>query len=252
MPSAVRFPSHRANDGTRDCSGGGGREDRGAQSGTSPNLVEYRPLKTAHFVHFGPSPAFSSRDPGIISMNNEGIWNDESRDQLGKTFQRVILGELRLAKRGHEEILEACREAYIPDDCPDRERDTFIQFATDELNRTATGLTSEMAMWPEETDCDRLDRVEVALRERGIRLWQASPCCDTCTGGELPDRIALMNLRYPGFRDRVRGYAFFIDQNMPEQLAESPRLSVYSGYGWFSPEFTRGTRSASPVRSVNV
>jgi hypothetical protein len=95
-------------------------------------------------------------------MNNEGIWNDESRDQLGKTFQRVILGELRLAKRGHEEILEACREAYIPDDCPDRERDTFIQFATDELNRTATGLTSEMAMWPEETDCDRLDRVEVA------------------------------------------------------------------------------------------
>ena len=169
-------------------------------------------------------------------MNNEQVWNDESRDQLLKTLQWVICGELRLAKRGHEEILEACREACISDVCPERERDTFIQFAADELNRTATRLASEMATWPEETDCDRLDRVEVALRDLGILLWQVSPCCDTCTGGELPDRIDLMNRRYPGFRDRVRGYAFFIDQNMPEMLADGPHLSVYLAYGWFKPD----------------
>jgi hypothetical protein len=169
-------------------------------------------------------------------MGDERIWNDESRDRLRETLRRVILGELRLAKRGHEEILEICREAYIQDECPENELDKFIHFAADELDRTATQLASEKATWPDETDCDRLDRVEVALRERGILLWQASPCCDTCTGAELPDRIEVIDRRYPGFRDRVRGYAFFIDQNMPKMLADSTHLSVYLAYGWFSPD----------------
>ena len=91
-------------------------------------------------------------------------------------------------------------------------------------------------MWPPETDCDRLDRVEETLRGRGILLWQVSPCCDTCTGGELPDRIDEIDRRYPGFRDRVRGYAFFIDQNMADMLAEDTQVSVYLAYGWFSPD----------------
>jgi hypothetical protein len=86
------------------------------------------------------------------------------------------------------------------------------------------------------TDCDRLDRVEDALRDQEILLWQVSPCCDTCTGAELPDRIDVINGRFPGFHDRVRGYAFFIDQNMPEMLAKSTELSVYLAYGWFSPD----------------
>jgi hypothetical protein len=89
---------------------------------------------------------------------------------------------------------------------------------------------------PDETDCDRLDRVEVALRERGILLWQVSPCCDTCTRAELPDRIAVIDRRCPGFRNRVRGYAFFIDQSMPGKLFESSLISVYVGYGWFLPD----------------
>ena len=114
--------------------------------------------------------------------------------------------------------------------------ETFIQFAAHELERAATWLASEQATWPDETDCDRLDRVEVALRERGILLWQVSPCCDTCTGAELPDRIEAINRRYPGFRDRVGGYAFFIDQNMPHMLAENTHVSVYLAYGWFSSD----------------
>jgi hypothetical protein len=182
-------------------------------------------------------------------MSNERVWNDDSRDHLRETLRSVILGELRLARRGHEDILEACREVYIQDECPAGDWDEFIQFAADELNRAATRLASENAAWPNETDCDRLDRVEGALRERGILLWQVSPCCDTCTWGELPDRIDVLNRRYPGFRESARGYAFFIDQNMPEMLAAGTRPSVYIGYGWFS---TGNSKVAPEVYEKNA
>jgi hypothetical protein len=169
-------------------------------------------------------------------MGNEQAWSDESQENLRETLRCLILGELRLARRNHEEILDTCREVYIQDECPEREWDMWIEFVTDELNRAATLLASEKATWPEVTDCDRLDRVEVALRERGILLWQVSPCCDSCTWGELAARIDVINRRHPGFRDRIRGYAFFIDQNMPEGLSDSTELTVYIGYGWFSPD----------------
>ncbi|MBC7856886.1 MAG: hypothetical protein IAF94_25935 [Pirellulaceae bacterium] len=67
-------------------------------------------------------------------------------------------------------------------------------------------------------------------------MWQVSPCCDTCTCGELTDRIDVIEGFQPGFCDRVRGYAFFIDQNMPEMLSDSTDLTIYLGYGWCSPD----------------
>ena len=169
-------------------------------------------------------------------MVNERVWNDESRESLRRTLQSVILGELRLARRDREEILEACRESYIQEECPELEWHTFIRFAADELDRAANLLASESATWPKENDCDRLDRVELALRERGILLWQVSPCCDSCTRAEISDRLDAIDRRHPGFRDRVRGYAFFIDQNMPEMLSDSTHSYVYLGYGWLSPD----------------
>lgn len=169
-------------------------------------------------------------------MSQYPDWNDTSRDQLRETLRRYIRGELRLMKNDHQGILDACRDSYIEDECPESERETFVLFAADELIRTQAQLASEQSAWPAETDCDRLDRVEVALRDRGILLWQVSPCCDTCTLSELPDRIDVINDRYQGFRDLIRGYAFFIDQNMPEMLSDSTKLSVYLGYGWFSPD----------------
>jgi hypothetical protein len=169
-------------------------------------------------------------------MSKEQVWNDDTRLNLLKRLRLAITGELRMAKRGREEILEFCRGVYIQDNCPENQCDELVRFAADEVNRGVVLLESEKARWPDETDCDRLDRVEIGLRDRGILLWQASPCCDTCTGSELPDRIDVINDRSPGFRDRVRGYAFFIDQNMPEMLAESTQISVYLAYGWFSQD----------------
>ncbi|MBM79409.1 MAG: hypothetical protein CMJ78_02290 [Planctomycetaceae bacterium] len=125
----------------------------------------------------------------------------------------------------HEDIMQICREVYIDDECPQDERDSFVDFATDELKTATTKHAAEQSTWTGETDCDRLDRVEAQLRDRGILLWQVSPCCDTCTGAEIPDRIDEIEQIHPGFREQVRGYAFFIDQNMAEMLSESSELS---------------------------
>ncbi len=169
-------------------------------------------------------------------MSNHTGWNDKSRDDLRNRLRSVILGELRLAKQTREEILNTCQEVHLTDDCPENEHPTFMQFASGELDRTQALLASEQATWPKQTDCDRLDRVEADLRNKGIVLWQASPCCDTCTCGELEDRIELIADRHPTFRMPARGFAFFIDQTLPESLAESTNLSVFLGYGWLSPD----------------
>jgi|HubBroStandDraft_6_1064221.scaffolds.fasta_scaffold15477_5 hypothetical protein len=171
-------------------------------------------------------------------MSGEKVWNDESRDTLRETLRWRILGELRLSRQGDSDILQYCCDLEIKDVCPEDEWETFEQFAVEELKRAAARLASEKATWPAVTDCDRLDRVEGALRERGILLWQVSPCCDTCSGGALPDRVDEIDARYPGFRDRVRGYAFFIEQTMAESLGEGTELSVYLAYGWWLPEDT--------------
>jgi hypothetical protein len=169
-------------------------------------------------------------------IDEESTWDDIAREDLRETLRTLVLGNVRLVNTTHDDILETCREVYIEDECPEEERDLFIRFASDELEQAVAKHAADQQAWPLETDCDRLDRVEADLRDRGILLWQVSPCCDTCSGAELPERIDEIEQRYPGFRDRVRGYAFFIDQNMPEMLAESTQLSVYLAYGWFVPD----------------
>jgi hypothetical protein len=169
-------------------------------------------------------------------MSEDSTWNDTTRGKLRERLRTLVLGEVRLANSDHDDIIQICREVYIEDECPEDEWGMFVRFATDELEKAATRHSTEQAMWPRETDCDRLDRVEALLRERGVLLWQVSPCCDTCTGSELPDRIDEIDRRHPGFRNRVRGYTFFIDQNMADMLTEDTHVSVYLGYGWFSPD----------------
>lgn len=169
-------------------------------------------------------------------MTQEVEWNRKLRDDLRTTLRSFILGQLRLMKNDREAIFSLCREVYIEDGCPEDEWEDFLKFAEDELDRGEVQLAVEMSLWKPETDCDRLDRVERALRERGILLWQVSPCCDTCTRSELPDRINMIDDRHPGFLARTRGYAFFIDQNLPEMLAECTELTIYLGYGWFPAE----------------
>ncbi|MBN2477440.1 MAG: hypothetical protein JXB62_22735 [Pirellulales bacterium] len=170
------------------------------------------------------------------TMTEDSTWNDTTRSDLREALRNHVVGELRLANSDHDEIIQACREVYIEDECPEDEWESFVRFATEELRKADSAHSAAQATWPRETDCDRLDHVEATLRDRGILLWQVSPCCDTCTFGELPDRIDEIDRRYPGFRGNVRGYAFFIDQNMADMLATDTDISVYLAYGWFSQD----------------
>jgi len=169
-------------------------------------------------------------------MTADSTWNDTARSDLREALRNLVVGEVRLAKSSHDDIIETCREVYIEDECPEDEWDSFVRFAKDELEKAEAAQSAVKATWPPETDCDRLDDVETILRDRGILLWQVSPCCDSCTGGELPDRIDELDQRHPGFRSKVRGYAFFIDQNMANMLADDTDISVYLGYGWLSQD----------------
>ncbi len=169
-------------------------------------------------------------------MNKPEEWNEEKRTELRSNLSMAIIGQLRMAKLGHEDIVEYCNDVYLEDGCPESERISFTKFVQDNLAEQARLLAIEQASWPSVTDCDRMDKVEANLRQQGILFWQASVCCDTCTIGEMPDRLNEIDERFPGFYDRARGYAFFIDQTIPESLASSTKLSVYLGYGWLNPD----------------
>ncbi|MBA4032629.1 MAG: hypothetical protein C0478_17315 [Planctomyces sp.] len=187
-----------------------------------------------------------------IAMSEDPTWNDTAREELRESLRRCILGELRLAKREHDDIIQSCQEVYIDDQCPEDEQETFIGFAKDELKRVAGEHLIGQAVWPPETDCERLDRVEAKLRDQGILLWQVSPCCDTCTSSELPDRIDEIERRHPGFRNRVRGYAFYIDQNMPDMLADDNHISVYMAYGCLSADESSNDPDAYEAKALGI
>lgn len=170
------------------------------------------------------------------AMNQDTNWTDTDREDLRDTLRRIALGEVRFAQSDNDDILQQCRDVYIEDECPKEEWNTFVEFASDALKKAAADLQNEQANWPAETDNDRLDQVEQVLRERGILFWQASPCCDTCSSSELPDRIDYVDKKHPGFRKQMRGYVFYIDQTIAEMLADDTNISVYCAYGSYSPD----------------
>ena len=166
------------------------------------------------------SPSPSSPAPA------ERVWDESSRKDLQDWIRNDIRGEVRLRSRDNDDILEKCFEAYIQDECPEEEWEIFQQIAKVELQKALEEYERDQETWPEETDCDRLDQVEKELRDKGILLWQVSPCCNSCSASELPDRIDEIDERFPGFRGVVRGYAFFHDQSMPDELADSTAAAL--------------------------
>ncbi len=169
-------------------------------------------------------------------MNSDSISDDDERHNVSNLIRSEVLGQLRLNRMTREEIIEHCVAVYLDEDLTVASRAEFESFIGEEIERVSKRLETEMAEWPAETDCDRLDRVEASLREAGIIFWQASPCCDSCTMAEFPDRLEQVETDFPDFRENLRGYTFFIDQTLPESLEESTHLSVYLSYGWISPD----------------
>jgi hypothetical protein len=86
----------------------------------------------------------SSRSPTRLNaVTEDSTWNDTSRDDLRESLRNRVLGELRLAKSHHGDIIQLCREVYIDDECPEDEREAFIRFAREELDKAATKHSME-------------------------------------------------------------------------------------------------------------
>lgn len=187
----------------------------------------------ARFQSQDPTPTVSApavRAP-LPARNTGRVLDPREREALRESLATFVVGEVRLAKNSDETILDFCGER-IQDEFPPEETGATLEWATERLQNARRQHASESNAWPETTDCDRLDRAESALLDDGILLWQASPCCDNCTLAELPDRLAWLEEQHPGFSARMQGYAFFLDQNMPEELGEGTQIAVLLGYGW--------------------
>ena len=161
-------------------------------------------------------------------------WNDASREEFRERVRRTIRGELRLSRYAREELIETCVVESIEEEAPEGEAEELQAFAEAYLWEAAAELDAEREGWPETTDVDRLDRAEAMLQEKGILFWQVSPCCDNCTLAELGERIGEVEEDDPDFPDRVRGYAFYIDQSLPDSLADGSRIELCIGYGWLA------------------
>lgn len=80
------------------------------------------------------------------------------------------------------------------------------------------------ADWPEETDCDRLDRVFEDLERSGIVARQNFACCGSCGSAEIFDEIDAV--RQQGLE--VRGYTFYHMQDTDHAVDGA---GLYLGYG---------------------
>lgn len=173
---------------------------------------------------------------GASPSKDEPVWGDTERQQLEETIRSLALGEARFQQNPEDRVAESLFEVYVAEEAPESELESVYEFVREEVGRRFAAIKTQAADWPTTTDCDRLDDAEENLLKAGILFWQASPCCDSCTIGDMPSRIEEIDSRHPGSGDRLRGYAFFIDQTIAERLGENEEIDLYLAYGWFNKD----------------
>ncbi|MEZ6003318.1 MAG: hypothetical protein R3F33_03930 [Planctomycetota bacterium] len=171
---------------------------------------------------------------------------------LRADLRAVVWGEVRLNQLASDQIVEKAREIYLVDQCPPELEPGYVDYLQEQIQLATETLSQEQADWPAETDCDRLDAVEAELREKGILFWQVSPCCMSCSWGDVPLRIDFIESRFPGFRARIRGAAFFYDQSLAEELADNDEITLALAYGQYSQDEQPISEEAEERESVAI
>lgn len=137
---------------------------------------------------------------------------DELRD--------CVRGEVRMGYTPADQIVDVALD--LVDDDAGRER---LRVAAEHLLRTmGEAQLWEQAGWPDETDCDRLDRAFQALERRGIVARQQFSCCQGCGSREIWDEVD--EAKAAGVP--VRGHTYFHQQDT-ERAAEG--LGLYMAFG---------------------
>jgi hypothetical protein len=157
--------------------------------------------------------------------------NSPNPEGIREWISGQILGDIRLANKDRELILEGVFECHIVDEVDEAEHASCKKFVASEYDRIYSEYQEEKKSWPETTDCDRLDDAVRRLNRKGIVLWPVSPCCNTCTMAEFPEYIDQLCEQAANLKSRLRGYSYFIDQSMSDMLQDSTDIDVYLGYG---------------------
>ncbi len=144
----------------------------------------------------------------------------EAINQVVKDMREFIETKVEVGFMSREEILAVALEVY-GDECPPNllqpEANKTIE------NAIKTQLKAQ-ADWPEETDCDRLDRAFAKLEANGIVAIQNGVCCQSCAMEDVWEGIEAMQEE----GQEVRGYTFFHEQDTEAALTSG---SVFLAYG---------------------
>lgn len=133
------------------------------------------------------------------------------------------LQEVALHIRGgfddRDRVVEAfCEEIYEPGELDPEEVEAAVDAAF-------ARLEAEKAGWPEVTDCDRLDAVFAALRQRGIVALQNAGITQSDGYSDCSEEFASLSAQQ---RSRVIGYCFYHWQDV-EHAVEGRGLFLAFG-----------------------
>jgi hypothetical protein len=122
---------------------------------------------------------------------------------------------------GEEDIVQSGVD-YLSDEAPeDTLRFYSAQFTREELKNHE----AQQATWPEETDCDRLDKAFAELEESGIVARQNFTCCQTCGNAEIDDELKAAKVK----GRKPHGYTFYHMQDTEGAVNGSGLYLAYAG-----------------------
>lgn len=117
-------------------------------------------------------------------------------------------------------ILTNASDAFADDLSPDELR----PLAQKLLRQALAEQRAAERLWPDETDCDRLDAAFAALEESGVIARQNFSCCGNCGATEIWDEVRAAE----DAGGAARGYAFY---HMQDTESAVDGGGLYLNYG---------------------
>ena len=144
----------------------------------------------------------------------------ENITEVFAAIQKAIQTQVRVGMLPREQILAKALDAYSEIEFPE----WLVPEAGRILDQAIAAQIALQASWPDETDCDRLDRAFAELEANGIVAIQNAVCCQSCAMEDV--WFGIERMRAAG--TPVRGYTFFHEQDTEAALL---RDALYLAYG---------------------
>jgi hypothetical protein len=164
-------------------------------------------------------PKWFAKSP-VLSSKSSGELPPDERKKAVSEIEQYVHRDVAGGFLPEEDIVQIVTDVLSDDFDQDAIKPLVIECTRQKL---AAHLTGEK-LWPELTDCDRLDRAFAELESRGVICRQDFSCCGTCGSGEIRDEME--KVRSSG--SLVRGYAFYHMQDT-EHAVEGH--GIYLAYG---------------------